>query len=169
MNASPRRDLGAAARLLAALACGGLCLAAAAAPRSVEAFEPATWAALQAGLTQPTAVVFSTTDCAHCPAAIDKVTQALRDRKAKASTIVVVMDVAPGDDDDGLVRHPHHAQVDRVFAFSGQSAALRHGVEPRWRGVTPYVMLLRPRSPARAVTGPPSAADIDAWLKPAGR
>jgi hypothetical protein len=137
-----------------------------AAPRPVEAFDSAGWAALQATLKQPAVVVFSTTDCAHCPAVFGQLAQAIRQRQRKAQLIAVVMDVAPGDDDDALQRQPHYQRADRLFAFAGQANAIRFAVEPRWRGVTPYVVFLRPGQTARAVTGPPSAADIDTWLQP---
>ena len=155
----------AAAALLAGLSAAG---PAAAAPRAVEAFESGSWARLQATLQQPTVVVFSTTDCAHCPVVFEMLSRQIRQRQLKASLVAVVMDVAPGDDDTGLRRDRHFQRVDRLFAFAGQAPALRYAVEPRWRGVTPYVVFLAPQRPALAVTGPPSTADVDAWVAAAG-
>lgn len=154
----------AATALLAGLSAGP----AAAAPRAVEAFETGSWARLQATLKQPTVVVFSTTDCAHCPAVFEMLARQIRQRQLKAKLVAVVMDLAPGDDDAGLKRDRHFQGVDRLFAFAGQAPALRYAVEPRWRGVTPYVVFLTPQRPALAVTGPPSPADVDAWVAAAG-
>lgn len=136
-----------------------------AAPRAVEAFDKLTWAALQSGLRQPAVVVFSTTDCAHCPAVVDALVKDIRQRKLKATLMTVVMDASPGEDDAALLKHPHYGRADRVFAFAGQAPALRYTVEPRWRGVTPYVVFLSPGQAPRAVAGPPSRLDIDAWAQ----
>lgn len=136
-----------------------------AAPRTVESFETGTWQGLQASLKQPMAVVFTTTDCAHCPAVIARLRQDIERRKLKAVLMAVVMDQAPGDDDAALLRSRHYQPVDRLFAFSGQTAALRYGVDPRWRGVTPYVVFLSPLAASTAVAGPPPAAVFDAWAR----
>ncbi len=155
----PQRVLGALA--LAALLSG----AAVAAPRAVEAFDGAAWQGLQAGLKRPTAVVFSTTDCVHCPAVIEALHRDIRQRKLNAALLVVVMDVAPGEADASVLQNPEYRLADRLFAFTGQAPAIRHAVDPRWRGVTPYVSFLAPNRQARAVIGPPSAADIDSWSR----
>jgi len=138
-------------------------LPASAAPRQVEAFDASAWPALQAGLKQPAMVVFSTTDCGHCPAVLAQLRQQIGRRRA--ALIAVVMDFVPGQDDAMLKADPHYRHADRLFAFDGQAPALRHTVDPRWRGVTPYVVFLTPGSPPKAVTGPPSAAYVAAWLR----
>lgn len=144
---------------------GGVALAqvAEAAPRAVEAFDSAAWQALQSGLERPTAVVFSTTDCVHCPAVIETLRRDIRQRKLKATLIVVVMDVAPGEADATVLQNAEYRLADRLFAFAGQAPAIRHAVDPRWRGVTPYVSFLAPNRQAAAVTGPPSKTDVDSW------
>ena len=136
-----------------------------AAPRAVEAFDKDSWAALQSGLKQPAVVVFSTTDCAHCPAVVDGLARDIRQRQLKAQLLTVVMDAAPGEDDAALLKHPHYARANQLFAFSGQAPALRHSVEPKWRGVTPYVVFLAPGQAPRAVTGPPSKEDVQNWAR----
>jgi hypothetical protein len=153
------------------LACEALLLGASlwpraghAAPVSVEAFDAGAWRGLQAAQKLPTAVVFSTTDCVHCPAVIERLVHDLRRRKLKASVIAVVMDAAPGESDAALLAEPHYRQADRLFAFSGQVNSLRFGIDPRWRGVTPFVALWVPGGPVRFVTGPPTAAQVQAWL-----
>jgi len=135
---------------------------AAAAPRSVEPFTATGWAALQDGLRQPAVVVFTTTDCAHCPAVIAQLARALH-QPPRRPLLTVVMDLAPGEADAQLLGTAHYRAADRLLAFDGQAPALRHAVNPAWRGVTPYVALLVPGQPVRWVTGPPAAADIAAW------
>ena len=138
---------------------------ASAAPRAVETFDSKTWPQLQAELTRPAIVVFTTTDCVHCPVVIDSLARDIRQRKLKADLTVVVMDQAPGENDAALLSNSHYRRVDRLFAFAGQAPALRYAVDPRWRGVTPYVVFMAPKAPALAVIGPPSAADFDAWVQ----
>jgi thiol-disulfide isomerase/thioredoxin len=136
-----------------------------AAPRQVEPFDARTWKSLQASLKEPTVVVFSATWCPNCPAVIEDLVQDVRQRKRKASVLAVVMDVAPGESDAALLRHAHYRVTDRLFAFSGQAPALRYGVDPAWRGATPYVVFLSPGAPARVVVGPPTEEDLEAWLR----
>lgn len=138
-------------------------LAGAAPAARVEAFGDGAWAALNAGLRAPALVVFTTTDCAHCPAAIARLGAAVRQRGGGAQLWVVVMDVPPGADDPTLLTDPHHAPADRLFAFSGAAARLRHQVSPAWRGVTPYVAWLAPGQPARLHTGAPPEPELQAW------
>lgn len=136
-----------------------------AAPRGVEAFDSARWATLQATLKQPAVLVFSTTDCVHCPVVLQRMGQDIRQRKLQAALLAVVMDQAPGDDDAALLADPHYAGADRLFAFAGQAPAIRYAVDPRWRGVTPYLVFLAPGRPPVVVTGPPSAATVEAWAQ----
>lgn len=137
----------------------------AAPPRAVEPFDGNTWPALQAQTSRPAAVVFTTTDCAHCPAVIQGLARTLQQRHLPARLMVVVMDQAPGENDAALLADAHYRVADQLLAFDGQAAALRYGVNPQWRGVTPYVALLAPKAPARTVTGPPSQSDLDAWVR----
>ena len=143
----------------------GLAGAAVAAPRSVEAFEAGTWDKLRADGARPGVVGFSTAGGVHCPAVTDQLARQIRQRKLPASLVAVVMDAAPGDNDAALLANPHQRQASRIFAFAGQAPALRLSVEPRRRGVTPCVVFLVPGRPSRAVTGPPSDDDVDAWVQ----
>lgn len=154
-----------AASVLCALWLAVALLPAHAAPRTVEVFDRPAWGALQAGLTAPAIVVFTASYCAHCPAVMAQLAQDKRRLLPSAQLIAVVMDAVPGDDDAKLLRDPHHRPLDRLFAFQGQAPALRHAVDPSWRGVTPYVAFLHPGEPPRWVTGPPKAQDLAAWAR----
>ena len=145
-----------------------LCLAVAvhsvaAAPSRVEAFNPQSWQALQTGLKTPAIVVFSTTDCAHCPAVLSQLAKSPLRRRAQL--IAVVMDLAPGEADADLLGNAHYQLADRLMAFDGQASALRYGVNKSWRGVTPYLLLFKPGAPPQWVTGPPSDAQLLRWAK----
>lgn len=145
--------------------------AAQAAPGQVERFTPATWRHWQATLSRPTAVVFTTTDCAYCPAAVAALRRALAEgrlRDLHAELAAVVMDVAPGGDDAALLADAHYQPADRLLAFDGPAAALRHAVEPRWHGVTPAVALLAPGLAPRWIVGAPSEAQLEDWARAFG-
>ncbi len=142
-----------------------LSFAAAAAPQQVEAFNRQSWAALQAELKAPAIVVFSSTDCVHCPAVLKDL--ATQRKKLGATVIAVVMDQEPGSEDAALLANPHYRMADRLLAFEGQGQVLRYAVNPQWRGMTPYIALLRPGATAQFVMGPPSAADLQVWLREA--
>lgn len=134
---------------------------AAAAPAVVESFDASTWATLQQSLEAPTAVVFTTTDCVHCPAVIEQLAAQVHKRRLNASVVAVAMD---GDGVPGLLRDPHYRPADRLFAFVGQSAPIRYAVSPGWRGMTPYVVFLAPARAPASVLGRPSDVQIDAWV-----
>ena len=133
-----------------------------AAPQKIEAFDAQSWQRLQSTLPRPSVVVFSSTDCTHCPVTIASIAEQLKQRKTQLPLIVVVMD---GDEQPGLLQDPHYRQASRLFVFKGQSAALQYTINPKWRGITPYVALLPQAGDVRLVLGQPSAQDIDGWLK----
>lgn len=142
--------------------------AAGASAKQVEAFNAPSWRALQAGLKAPTIVVFSSTDCVHCPGVLKHLAADKQRQQMKLPLIAVVMDHAPGsDDDDALLANPHYRDADRLMAFDGQGQVLRYAVNPQWRGMTPYVALLRPGAAPQFVMGPPDAAALQAWLQQA--
>ncbi len=135
-----------------------------AAPKQVEAFRGEDWQQLQTQLKQPAIVVFSSTDCSHCPAVLEALAANRQRQRLKVPVIAVVTDQEPGSDDAALLAHPHYRKADRLMAFEGQSAALRYAVNPQWRGMSPYIALLRPGATPRFVLGPPQAAELRDWL-----
>ena len=156
-------------RNLAVALATGAALVCQAAPPEVEAFDVQAWNALLASAGKRTAVVFTTTDCAYCPGVLRQLADEIRQRKLDATLVAVVMDVAPGQDDARLLDDPHHRDVDRLLAFSGQAAALRHAVNPAWRGVTPYLAFLAKGAAPKWVTGPPSPQAVNEWAAAAAR
>ena len=134
-----------------------------AAPQSVEAFDAAAWQQLQRG-SAPVAVVFTTTDCTHCPKVIERIAHEIRERRLNATLVAVVMDSHAPE----LLRNAHYRGVDRLLAFHGAPAPLRHAVDPRWRGVTPFVGLLAPGQAPALKPGMPSDGLLATWAQ-AGR
>jgi hypothetical protein len=146
------------------LATGALaCATALAAPSRVEAFDTAAWAKLHDSAASPAVVVFTTTDCAYCPAVIDSLAREIRRRQLDASLVAVVMDAAPGEADAALLADADYRPADRLFAFAGPERTLRHAVNPQWRGITPYVGFVAPSGEVRWVLGTPSAGEVQGW------
>lgn len=166
----PRRAAAPAAGALAPALTPALALAlafaatlAAAAPRAVEPFDAAAWQSLGARGAAPAIVVFSTTDCSHCPAVLDRMAAHPARQRSGAALVAVVMDVAPGEANAALLDDPHYRRAQRLMAFADAPQRLRHAVNPQWRGMTPYVALLRPGQPPRFVLGTPDDAALRAW------
>jgi hypothetical protein len=135
-----------------------------AAPTKVLPFGPNTWIDLQQSGARPHAVVFSTTDCSHCPAAIDRIAASLRSSRPKPRLTVVVMD---GQGQDGvMLADRHYRQADTLYAFDGDAARLRYLVNPEWRGLTPYVVLLPAARVPQFFNGVPPEAMLRRFLQP---
>ena len=114
--------------------------------------------ALQASLTKPALVVFSSTSCGNCPAVMQQLSAELRRRRIDATLVAVVTDMARRDDVH-LLRRAHYCVAERLFAFDGRP---RRCAMPS----TPAGAAPRPMSdcwcPARSVlvTGAPSSAEF---------
>lgn len=137
--------------------------AAAATPR-VLPFAAETWHELERSPARPMAVVFSTTDCTHCPKVIDKLAGDLRKARSGASLVVVVMDGAGQEQD--LIKDRHYRQAQALYAFDGDAQALRYAVNPAWRGLTPYVALIPASGATSFHAGQPSPAAWRAFQQP---
>lgn len=133
-----------------------------AAPPTVEAFDAATWDKLQKTSPRPSAIVFTATYCANCPAVLTQLSDALKNQGVKGDIVAVVIDEA---DTQELLKSHHYLAATHLYLFSGNEAALRYKVEPRWRGVTPFVALLGADGQTRFATGAPSDTQIATWLK----
>jgi hypothetical protein len=134
-----------------------------AAPREVERFDAKTWARLQQELPRPAVVVFTATYCSNCPALIAKLAKRMSARGLKQPVVAVVIDEATPEE---LLTNEHYRSVGRLFSFDGDEAKLRYIVDPRWRGLTPYVALIDHRGAVTFVAGTPSDSQFDKWLKP---
>jgi len=156
---------------LAALTLGTLALgalpawnySALAAPARVEPFTAQTWNQFHSDLQRPAVVIFSTTDCVYCPSVIESVARDIAQKKAPIALIVVVMD---GAGKPNLQQDPEYRHASRLFAFSGPSAPLQYAINPKWRGITPYVALFAPHAAPKLVAGRPSTQDLNLLLTP---
>ena len=129
------------------------------APVGVEYFKVSTWSEFQVEASRPHIVVFSTTDCAHCPGVIADIAKKIKEQKKKVYLSVVVMDGA--SQLEYLLSTPHYLLADRLFVFDGQSSAIRYAVNPSWRGLTPYVALLSGKGEVKYTLGKLSHQQIN--------
>lgn len=146
---------------------GGLLAAGApafAAPREILRFGAQTWREIGRSPARPLAVVFSTTDCVHCPKAIDDLAAAIRKSGSRVGLAVVVMDGA--GQEDALRADRHYRQAKLLYAFDGEAVALRYTVDPGWLGLTPYVALIPATGQTSFHAGSPPAAVLRAFLRP---
>ena len=61
--------------------------------------------------------------------------------------------------------HAHHYQgATRIYAFDGFEPEIRQAVDPKWRNVTPYVVLIGRNGVVQRSIGPPEPAMLKAWL-----
>lgn len=144
--------------LLACAIAGGAANAAPA--RRFEPFTPSTWAALQAEVDRQkraTLVLLSAGWCAVCPDLLGQLARDPRRRRARVPLWLVLTDGEPA------ARRAHHGLADRLFAFDGPEAAIRHSIHAEWRGVVPYVALLRPGRAPEFVRGEPDEATLARW------
>lgn len=124
-------------------------------------FDAAIWARLLRAGPRPAAYVFTTTYCSTCPAVFEQLDTHLTTLRRQVELAAVVMD-AQGE---RALMHAHHYRgATRVYAFNGFEPEIRHAVDPRWRNITPYVVLLGRRGSDQRVIGPPTAAQLQAWL-----
>lgn len=149
--------------LLACATIGFAIPAAQAAPARIEQFSAQSWTQLQNTLPRPAVVIFTTTDCIYCPSAVRSMADEIAQRKAPIPLIVVVMD---GAGKPALLRDAEYKKVTRLFTFSGPMAALQYSVNPKWRGVTPYMAFFTQPGAPKMVTGRPQQKDLETWLGP---
>ncbi len=124
-------------------------------PAKVEVFDTKTWQAVTASIAEPAIIVFSATDCVHCPAVIQKLAKDKTRYGKNVKLVAVVMDGTPG-----MRAKAPYDLVDRLFIFEGNNQAIRYSVNPDWRGVTPYTVLLSPGKSPKYVIGPPAEKDL---------
>jgi hypothetical protein len=153
--------LGDAARGAFLAVCLLAATAATAVPESVERFDAATWERLQKELPRPSVVVFTATYCASCPAVLGQLSDSLKKRGINGDVVAVVIDEA---EKPALLKSEHYRHASRLFLFEGNEASLRYRVDPRWRGVTPYIALLPAKGKTVFAAGTPSDAQVAAWL-----
>lgn len=133
-----------------------------AAINTVANFDTTTWAPLLAQGPRPAAYVFTNTFCATCPDAFETLHRAIQARGKPLELAAVVMD-AQGK--KALAYAHHYIGATRIYAFEGFEPEIRQTVDPQWRNVTPYIVLIGRKGDVQRVIGPPNQAQLKAWLQ----
>ena len=131
-----------------------------AAIKTVANFDATTWAPLLKTGPRPAAYVFTTSYCSTCPLAFDALHRRIHTTGKTVELAAVVMDV-PGA--QALAHVHHYSGVTRVYAFDGFEPEIRQTVDPQWRNITPYVVLIDRTGLVQRMIGPPTAAQLKAW------
>lgn len=132
-----------------------------AAPVPVLDFDAAVWSRLLREGPRPAAYVFTTTYCSTCPAVFELLHTYIAKQRRQAELAAVVMDV---QGERARVHAHHYRGYTRLYAFNGFEPEIRYAVDPKWRNITPYVVLLDRQGREQRVIGPPDAARLKAWL-----
>lgn len=131
--------------------------------KEVQTFDAATWTRLLDAAPRPLVVVFTTTDCEYCPAVIERIARQIRAQGSQARLEAVVMDGI----DESVQSGRHYARADRVYVFAkGESDRLRFAIDPEWRGITPYVVLVDRAGTTHRFVGTPPAGELKRLLTP---
>lgn len=167
-----RFHLNVAVRLAIRLACGLVSIAATAHPSeqhgasarsiAVKPFNEGTWTSLLKTGPRPAAYMFTTTYCSACPGVFAEVREAAKGSKARPELIVVMID-AEGPQ---ALRHAAHFRgMTQFFTFDGYEPAIRASIDPTWRNITPYVVLMDRSGRIQKGVGSPSAQSLQQWLR----
>jgi hypothetical protein len=161
------------ALLAAALAMPGACMAMTSEAtaehvppnfKTVEAFTVSTWRQLLTKGPRPAAYVFTNTFCATCPEVFELLQETLADAGPKAKPVLLAAIMMDAQGDRALAHARHYVGATRLYAFDGFEPAIRQAVDPKWRNVTPYVVLVGRGGATQRMTGPPSAKQLKDWL-----
>ena len=128
---------------------------------TVADFDATTWTKLLRSGPRPAAYVFTNSFCATCPQAFDALQKSVLASGKPVPTAAILMDV---QGERALAHAHHYAGVTTVYAFDGFEPAIRQAVDPTWRNITPYVVLVARNGTLQRVTGQPNAAQLKAWL-----
>ncbi|MES2948058.1 MAG: hypothetical protein V4858_05885 [Pseudomonadota bacterium] len=128
---------------------------------TVADFDASTWKSLLRSGPRPAAYVFTNSFCATCPEAFVTLHQTVTAYGKRVDTAAILMDV---QGQRALAHAHHYTGVTKIYAFNGFEPAIRQAVDPKWRNITPYVVLVGKDGKLQRVTGQPDARQLKAWL-----
>lgn len=133
-----------------------------AAIKTVADFDAGTWKQLLAKGARPAAYVFTNSFCATCPEVFEVLNQAVGEAGQSVELAAILMDLRG----ERALAHAHHyTGVTRIYAFDGFEPAIRQAIDPKWRNITPYVVLVGRNGKQQRVTGQPTPEQLKAWLR----
>ena len=128
---------------------------------TVADFDATTWTQLLKSGPRPAAYVFTNSFCATCPEAFEALQKSAVASGKPVPMAAILMDV---QGERALAHAHHYAGVTKIYAFDGFEPAIRQAVDPAWRNITPYVVLVDRKGKLQRVTGQPTASQLKAWL-----
>lgn len=132
------------------------------AQQAVARFDAAVWDDLLREGPRPAAYVFAATWCSACPQVFAALRAHLAATRRRAALAAVLMDAQGAQ---ALAHARRYGTLDRVFAFDGSAPAIRHAVDPTWRNIAPYVVLLDRGGRRHSGIGLPDARHLRLWLE----
>lgn len=129
---------------------------------TVHAFNEGTWAALMKTGPRPAAYMFTTSYCSVCPAVFQEVREATKSSRVRPELIVVMMDV---EGTHALHHASHFTGMTQLFSFDGYEPAIRATIDPSWRLITPFVVLVDRHGAVQKGVGSPSPQSLKRWLQ----
>ncbi|MEN9437578.1 MAG: hypothetical protein RIR09_2233 [Pseudomonadota bacterium] len=133
-----------------------------AAIKTVANFDANTWAPLLKKGPRPAAYVFTNTFCPSCPEAFALLNKTIQASGKPVALVGVVMDVPANK---ALAYSRHYTGVTQLYAFDGYEPEIRQTIDPSWRNITPYSVLVGRDGAVQRVTGLPDAEQLKAWLR----
>lgn len=130
--------------------------------KTVANFDAGTWKQLLAKGPRPAAYVFTNSFCATCPEVFDLLSQAVGGSGQTVELAAILMDLRG---DHALAHAHHYTGVTRIYAFDGFEPAIRQAIDPKWRNITPYVVLVDRSGRQQRVTGQPTPEQLKVWLR----
>jgi hypothetical protein len=130
--------------------------------KTVADFDAGTWRQLLAKGSRPAAYVFTNSFCATCPEVFDVLSQAVGSADQPVELAAILMDLRG---EHALAHARHYAGATRIYAFDGFEPAIRQAIDPKWRNITPYVVLVGRTGKQQRVTGQPTPEQLKAWLR----
>lgn len=128
---------------------------------TVADFDATTWTKLLRSGPRPAAYVFTNSFCATCPETFDVLHKSVAASGNNVPMAAILMDV---QGERALAHAHHYTGVTKIYAFDGFEPAIRQAVDPAWRNITPYVVLVDRNGKLQRVTGQPNASQLKAWL-----
>ena len=129
---------------------------------TVADFDATTWTQLLQSGPRPAAYVFTNSFCATCPEAFDTLHHTVKAAGKPVPLAAILMDV---QGERALAHAHHYSGVTTIYAFDGFEPAIRQAVDPTWRNITPYVVLVDRKGRLQRVTGQPDPKTLKLWLR----
>lgn len=119
--------------------------------QTINAFTAETWSQMLKTIPRPAVIMFTSSDCTHCPGTLKNLRRIREEQRLKWSLSIVQIDEEAYDFGDAN---------DARWRFAGNIQRLQYSVNPKWRGITPYIVLLHSDGGTEFILGAPGKAQL---------